>query len=59
MTISNLLTIGGMLGLVAFIVFAFRQGMAVKPSGNSQGSTIGGETDVGSFGGHGGDSGGH
>jgi hypothetical protein len=60
MTISNFLTIGGLLALIAFIVFAFRQGTRVRPSGSSQDSTIGGETDVGSFGeGHGGDGGGH
>jgi len=59
MTLSNLLTIGGLLALVAFIVFAFRQGMKVKPSGNSDRSTIAGEADIGSSGGgHGADSGG-
>jgi len=34
MSISDVLTIGGLLALVAFIVFAFGQGMNVKPSGN-------------------------
>jgi hypothetical protein len=54
-----LLTIGGVLALVAFIVFAFRQGMKVKPSGGSDRSTIAGESDVGSSGGgHGTNSGG-
>jgi hypothetical protein len=58
-TVSDLLTIGGVLALVAFIVFAFRQGMKVKPHGNSDRSTIAGESDVGSSGGgHGTNSGG-
>jgi len=34
MSMSDLLGIGGLLALLAFIVFAFRQGMNVKPSGN-------------------------
>jgi hypothetical protein len=59
MTVSDWLTIGGVLVLVAFIVFAFRQGMKVKPRGNSDRSTIAGESDVGSSGGgHGADFGG-
>jgi hypothetical protein len=32
---SHLLWIGGSVALIAFIVFAFRQGLKVRPSGNS------------------------
>jgi hypothetical protein len=60
MHVQDLLTIVGMLALIAFIVFAFWQGMGVKPSGNTDRSTIAGETDISSSGGgHGGDGGGH
>ena len=60
MHVQDLLTIVGMLAVVAFIIFAFRQGMGVKPSGNTDRSTIAGETDIGSSaGGHVGDGGGH
>ena len=57
MRIADLIAIAGMLVLFAFIAFAFRQGMRVKPSGRSDGPTIAGESDVG--GGLGGDGGGH
>ena len=59
MTVSHLLTIGGLLGLVAFIVFAFRQGTKVKASGLSAHSETEAESDGSSSGcGHGADSGG-
>ena len=34
MAISDVFTIVGLIALVAFVVFAFRQGNKVKPSGN-------------------------
>jgi hypothetical protein len=58
MSMSNLLTVGGLLALIAFVGFAFRQGMAVKPGRNAPGPTIAGETDLGSSPGHHGGDGG-
>jgi len=44
MTFQQVLGLGGGVLLIAFIVFAFRQGMKVKPSGNdpSSGPSVGG-----------------
>jgi hypothetical protein len=42
MTISHLLGAGGLAAIVAFIVFAFRQGQKVKPDGRpDNGPSIG------------------
>jgi hypothetical protein len=58
-SISDVLTIGGLLAMVGFIAFAFRQGMNVKPSGNKPDKGLAGlEYYDGSGGGHGSDSGG-
>jgi hypothetical protein len=60
MNVEDLLTIAGMVGLIAFIIFAFVQGMRVRPSRNSQRDTIFGATDAAlTSGGHWSDPGGH
>jgi hypothetical protein len=67
MRLSDLVTIVAVIGLIAFIVFAFRQGTKVRTKGSGGGSWIPGGGDGSSGwghdrghdgGGHGGDSGG-
>ena len=57
MSLSHWFGILELVAVVAFIIFAFRQGTQVKPSGKPERSTIAGETDVSGGGGHG--AGGH
>ena len=53
MTSSQLLGAGSLIVIIVFVVFAFRQGMKVKPDDRPDSGSGFGGGDTGGFGGHG------